>query len=415
MLDTVAPAETVRFLGMTQDSGVAGDWITNNGLAGRVVNGTLSAALAADEALQLSFNGGASWANATVGGTGWSAVDPLAHAANWSIQARVVDLAGNIGPLAAQAVTYDVTPPTKTVRIAAMTKDSGVAGDFLTNDGSAGRTVSGTLSASLATGESLQLSFDGGASWTKLAPAGTSWSATDPTAHAASWTLEARVTDAAGNGGPLATQLVTYDITPPTAAITAVASSLLGVTQVAGTAEALSTVAVFEGSLLLGRATASAAGTWALPTFLFDTVHTLTTTVTDRAGNLGPGSGLTRAGSSRSDSLLGTSAADTLLGNGGNDTLEGGAGNDRLTGGAGADTFLMRAGSGHDIVTDFAVAGLSHDVLRLPGYGLTSFSAVMAKTVQSGTSTVITFDATDSVTLLNVSKAGLVASDFLFA
>ena len=416
VLDTVAPAETVKILGMTQDSGLAGDWITNDGGAGRTVSGTLSTALAADEALQLSFNGGASWTDATVGGSGWSAVDPLAHAASWSIQARVVDLAGNVGPLAAQAVTYDVTPPTKTVRIAAMSKDSGVAGDFLTNDGSAGRTVSGTLSASLATGESLQLSFDGGASWTKLAPAGTSWTATDPTAHAASWTLAAKVTDAAGNGGPLATQLVTYDVAPPPpAAVTAVASSLLGVTQVTGTAEALSTVAVFDGGLLVGRATATAAGAWTLPTFLFDIVHTLTTTATDRAGNLGPVSGPTLVGSSRSDALLGTGGADTLLGNGGSDVLEGGAGNDRLAGGAGADTFLLRPGSGHDTVTDFTAAGLSHDALRLPGYGYTSFSGIMAKAVQSGTSTVITFDATDSVTLLNVSKASLLASDFLFA
>ena len=409
--DRTAPTETVRVLGMTRDSGIAGDWITNDGAAGRTVTGSLSTALAADEALQLSFNGGGSWVNAAVGGTGWSAVDPLAHAASWSIQARVVDLAGNAGPLAAQAVTYDVTPPTKTVRIASMTKDSGIAGDFLTNDGSAGRTVSGTLSSGLATGESLQLSFDGGAAWTAVTPVGTGWSVQDPTAHAASWTLQARVLDAAGNGGPLAAKLVTYDATPPAAAaITSVATL-----QVAGTAEAGSTVAVYDGSLLLGRATASATGSWSVLTLLFDTVHSMTATVTDRAGNPGPGSAPTLVGSSRADTLLGTAAGDTLLGNGGSDVIEGGAGNDRLTGGSGADTFLMRAGSGHDIVTDFAAGGLIHDALRLLGYGLTSFDAVMARTVQSGTSTVITLDAADSVTLLNLSKASLVANDFLFA
>ena len=46
-----------------------------------------------------------------------------------------------------------------------MTDDSGVAGDFITNNGAAGRTVSGTLSAALAAGETLQVSFDGGATW----------------------------------------------------------------------------------------------------------------------------------------------------------------------------------------------------------------------------------------------------------
>ncbi|MFC7688861.1 Ig-like domain-containing protein [Paeniroseomonas aquatica] len=203
---------------------------------------------------------------------------------------------------------------------------------------------------------------------------------------------------------------MTYDATPAAAAITSVATL-----QVAGTAEAGSTVAVYDGSLLLGRATASATGNWSVLTLLFDTVHSMTATVTDRAGNPGPGSAPTLVGSSRADTLLGTAAGDTLLGNGGNDVLEGGAGNDRLTGGSGADTFLMRAGSGHDIVTDFAAGGFFHDALRLLGYGLTSFDAVMARTVQSGTSTVITLDAADSVTLLNLSKASLVANDFLFA
>jgi Ca2+-binding RTX toxin-like protein len=46
-----------------------------------------------------------------VTGTSWTATDSTAHSASWAIQARVVDLAGNIGPIASQAVTYDTSSP----------------------------------------------------------------------------------------------------------------------------------------------------------------------------------------------------------------------------------------------------------------------------------------------------------------
>ena len=39
----------------------------------------------------------ANWVAATVAGTAWSVTDSSSHAANWTIQARVRDLAGNLG------------------------------------------------------------------------------------------------------------------------------------------------------------------------------------------------------------------------------------------------------------------------------------------------------------------------------
>lgn len=61
-------------------------------------------------------------------------------------------------------------------------------------------------------------------------------------------------------------------------------------------------------------------------------------------------------GTNKADSLSGTAATDAVEGGRGNDRLDGGAGNDVLTGGAGADTFVLRAGGGDDIVTDFSAA-----------------------------------------------------------
>ena len=79
--------------------------------AGRTVSGTLSAALAADESLQISIDGGATWITPTVTGTAWSVTDSSSHTADWTIEAQVLDLAGNLGTLASQAVTFDNTPP----------------------------------------------------------------------------------------------------------------------------------------------------------------------------------------------------------------------------------------------------------------------------------------------------------------
>ena len=110
-IDTTAPAETVNIIAMTSDSGVSGDFITNIGLAGRTVSGTVSASLPADEVVQVSFDNGANWVAATVAGTAWSVTDSSSHAANWTIQARVRDLAGNLGATVSRSVTLDTTTP----------------------------------------------------------------------------------------------------------------------------------------------------------------------------------------------------------------------------------------------------------------------------------------------------------------
>ncbi|NAW23518.1 hypothetical protein FGF82_23620, partial [Salmonella sp. gx-f9] len=59
-----------------------------------------------------------------------------------------------------------------------------------------------------------------------------------------------------------------------------------------GTAEANSTISVFDGTTLLGTTTADASGNWAFTptTALTDGSHSLTATVTDATGNVSPAS-----------------------------------------------------------------------------------------------------------------------------
>ncbi|MBD9513346.1 Ig-like domain-containing protein, partial [Pseudomonas sp. PDM22] len=94
--------------------------------------------------------------------------------------------------------------------IDSMSKDSGLATDFVTEDGSAGRLVTGTLSGSLASGNYLEVSLDNGSSWSKvMAVSGSQWAFVDKTAHVSDWSVQLRVNDGIGDTSSLASQQVT--------------------------------------------------------------------------------------------------------------------------------------------------------------------------------------------------------------
>ena len=114
--------------------------------------------------------------------------------------------------------------------------------------------------------------------------------------------------------------------------------------------------------------------------------------------------------------IAGNAGNDNLQGRSGNDTLLGGAGNDTMTGGADADTFEFGAGNGIDRVEDFQAGAAVSDVVRLVGLGAAfdSFAEIMAVTSQSGANAVIDFGGGNTITLLNVTVANLVANDFSF-
>lgn len=131
-------------------------------------------------------------------------------------------------------------------------------------------------------------------------------------------------------------------------------------------------------------------------------------------------------GTGKADKLAGTIGTDAIAGGNGDDFLDGGAGNDALTGGAGSDKFVLRAGGGNDVVTDFNAAagdrvlfdygsysdvlylGPLHDGLAFDNFIGTAHFTVSAVDVNHDglTDTLITAND-DSIALLGVDPASL--------
>ncbi len=131
--------------------------------------------------------------------------------------------------------------------------------------------------------------------------------------------------------------------------------------------------------------------------------------------------------------LQGTSAADTITGNdhygerieggagndkidakGGDDTINGGLGNDTITSGVGDDIIVFKPNFGLDTITDFQAGAGSADVLEFDTSLFTDFEAVLAAAAQVGDDTVITYDASNTVTLKNVAVTSLHDDDVRF-
>ncbi|MCC8405626.1 Ig-like domain-containing protein, partial [Paraburkholderia sp. MMS20-SJTN17] len=112
-VDTVAPSAQATFDRMGKDAGIwPWDFITNDGSAGRLIYGALTAKLAANEKVQVSVDGGKTWQDALTDNAGhWAFQDNTSHYASWTIQTRVVDAAGNCGKVVSQNVTLDTTAP----------------------------------------------------------------------------------------------------------------------------------------------------------------------------------------------------------------------------------------------------------------------------------------------------------------
>jgi Ca2+-binding RTX toxin-like protein len=95
--------------------------------------------------------------------------------------------------------------------------------------------------------------------------------------------------------------------------------------------------------------------------------------------------------------------------------LDGGAGSDVLIGNAGSDTFVFHPNPGHDTITDFDPSPNGGDILRFDHTMFASVQDIFAHSAQSGANVVITIDAQDDVTLLNVNLASLASYDFFIA
>ncbi len=177
----------------------------------------------------------------------------------------------------------DGTPAPSAPVIASFSQDTGVVGDGITSANKL--TLTGTAAAN-----STVKVFDGTKQiGTATASATGSWSFVTTALTDAKHVLTATATDAAGKSSVASAALtVTVDTQAPAAPVL-LTDTTVNTNQVklSGTAEANSSIKVYDGKTLVGSGTADAKGNWAITTgALSQGTHSLTATATDAAGNV---------------------------------------------------------------------------------------------------------------------------------
>ncbi|MDK1494169.1 family 16 glycosylhydrolase [Sinorhizobium sp. 7-81] len=108
---------------------------------------------------------------------------------------------------------------------------------------------------------------------------------------------------------------------------------------------------------------------------------------------------------------FGNSADNIITGGAGSQTLDGGAGNDVLIGAGGQDTFAFKSGNGSDLISDFG----ADDIVRLEGYGFTSFEQIVANVTQEAANLKLSLADGESLVFANTTADQLQASQFSLA
>jgi large repetitive protein len=232
------------------------------------------------------FDGTTQIGTATANGNGaWTYTTAALSTGSHSFTAKAMDAGGNTGAASAAAVVTTVAAPT-TPTIAKFSTDSGVAGDRITNDSTL--TLTGTAAAN-----STVKVFDGSAQiGTVTADANGAWNYITSVLTDAVHVLTATATNSAGQtSGASAALSVTIGTHAPNAPTIGASSGGVGVggaVLLTGSAEADSTVQVFEGTTQIGTVTANGSGAWAYSTAALSAgSHSFTAKAMDAAGNAG--------------------------------------------------------------------------------------------------------------------------------
>ncbi|WP_017348354.1 Ig-like domain-containing protein, partial [Pantoea sp. A4] len=306
-----AVSDPIGFTVDTQAPAAAGDEALTNADGEAIVDGdatndtspVLSGTAEAGSTVSV-YDGTALLGTVTVGQDGnWSFTVPALNDGNHSLTTTVTDTAGNVSDTSAPiSFTVDTVAPAPAGN-EALTNADGVA----IVDGGATNDSAPVLSGTAEAGSTVSV-YDG----TELlgtVTVGTdgSWSFTTPSLGDGAHSLTTTVTDAAGNVSPASDPIsFTVDTVAPEAAtdlqlandsgslvvpIAAGGDTNDSTPVLSGKAEAGSTVSVYDGTALLGTATVGQDGNWSFTVpALNDGAHSLTTTVTDAAGNVGPAS-----------------------------------------------------------------------------------------------------------------------------
>ncbi|WP_407220511.1 Ig-like domain-containing protein [Enterobacter sp. CPE_E1214] len=229
-VDTQAPQYGITVDSISEDTGQSGsDFITMDTTL--TINGSLGSALANDERVQISLDGGNTWLDTTVTNQRWSYTDTRdLPDGDYTYQVRIIDQAGNVGSTASQVVTVDTTPPTTVGTVVSYTDGEGERqGTFgsavATDDNSP--LINGTLNRAPDDGEIVQLYRDGVLLGQVTMNGSASWSFQDNGLSDGNHTYIVRVTDRAGNYTESDGFVLNVDTSIPTttAAITAQTTS----------------------------------------------------------------------------------------------------------------------------------------------------------------------------------------------
>lgn len=105
---------------------------------------------------------------------------------------------------------------------------------------------------------------------------------------------------------------------------------------------------------------------------------------------------------------FGNDQDNIIRGGSGSQTFDGGGGDDVLIGAGGADIFVVARGDGSDLIADFSF----DDIVRLDGYGFTSFDQVRANFTQEGTDLRLHLADGESLVFANTTADQLQAHQF---
>lgn len=240
----------------------------------------------------------------------WSFTSPTLATGSHAITVTATDAMGNVSaPSTAYTVNVDTTAPRVPV-IQSVTDDTTPSTGVLANGQSTNDTQP-TFQGTAEPGATVTL-YDGGlAVGSVVVGTDGSWSLSpDTPLGSGPHNLTVTATDAAGNEGPSAAFTLTVDTQAPSAPVissvtddVAPNSGSLNNGQstndtrptLTGTAEANSTVSIFDGTTLLGTVQANGTGAWTFTptTALGNGSHTFNVTATDAAGNVSPGTAFT--------------------------------------------------------------------------------------------------------------------------
>ncbi|HDS3485331.1 TPA: Ig-like domain-containing protein [Escherichia coli] len=218
-IDTVNPAQVLTIASISTDTGSsATDFITSDTTL--TLTGSLGAGLASGEVAQISLDGGATWITLTTNGTQWTYTDSRTLTdGSYVYQVRVLDLAGNTGPVVSKTVVVDTINPTATPTIVSYTDDVGQRQGTLSSSQATDDTtplLNGVLSGPLASGEVVYRYRNGLLLGAVTMVGALNWTYSDSGLVSGAYTYSARVVDLAGNITASSDFVLTVDTSIPT-------------------------------------------------------------------------------------------------------------------------------------------------------------------------------------------------------